>query len=91
MCVTSVLRPHALKDLESLDPAFHNSLQWILDNDPAPLDLTFTVEEEAFGQVTIAGTIVMYTLDGVQISAQNAHTDNKFCTPEYPVISTVLC
>lgn len=44
-------RPPTVKDLESLDPAFHNSLQWMMENDPAPLDLTFTVEEEAFGQV----------------------------------------
>ena len=44
-------RPPVVKDLESLDPAFYNSLLWIQENDPAPLDLTFTVEEEAFGQV----------------------------------------
>ena len=25
---------------------------WILENDPEPLDLTFTVEEEAFGKLT---------------------------------------
>ena len=25
---------------------------WILENDPEPLDLTFTVEEEAFGQLS---------------------------------------
>jgi len=40
-----------LKDLESVEPEFHSSLQWILDNDPEPLDLTFVVEEEAFGEV----------------------------------------
>ena len=45
-------RPPVVKDLESLDPAFYNSLLWIMENDPAPLDLTFTVEEEAFGQVS---------------------------------------
>jgi len=27
-------------------------LLWIQQNDPEPLDLTFTVEEEAFGQLT---------------------------------------
>ena len=46
-------RPAALKDLESLEPAFYNSLLWIQENDPEPLDLTFTVEEEAFGQLTM--------------------------------------
>ena len=34
-----------MKDLEALEPDFHNSLLWIRDNDPEPLDLTFTVEE----------------------------------------------
>lgn len=45
-------RAPSLKDLESLEPAFHSSLLWILENDPEPLDLTFTVEEEAFGQLS---------------------------------------
>ena len=45
-------RAPTVKDLESLEPAFYNSLLWIEENDPEPLDLTFTVEEEAFGQVS---------------------------------------
>ena len=49
--IVSNFRTPTLKDLESLEPAFYNSLVWIRENDPAPLDLTFTVEEEAFGQV----------------------------------------
>ncbi|KAL5496256.1 hypothetical protein EMCRGX_G012501 [Ephydatia muelleri] len=44
--------PPSLKDLESVEPAFYNSLLWIQENDPEPLDLTFTVEEETFGQLT---------------------------------------
>ena len=48
----TVCRSSMLQDLESLEPAFYNSLIWIQDNDPEPLDLTFTVEEEAFGQLT---------------------------------------
>lgn len=44
-------RPPVLRDLESLEPAFYNSLVWIQENDPEPLDLTFTIEEEAFDQV----------------------------------------
>ena len=39
------LRPPHLKDLEALEPDFYNSLLWIQENDPEPLDLTFTVEE----------------------------------------------
>lgn len=45
-------RPPVLRDLESLEPAFYNSLVWIQENDPEPLDLTFTIEEEAFDQVS---------------------------------------
>ena len=52
------LRPSTLKDLESLEPAFYNSLLWIQENDPEPLDLTFTVEEEAFGQVVTSNLIL---------------------------------
>ena len=38
-------RPPHIKDLEALEPAFYNSLVWIQENDPEPLDLMFTVEE----------------------------------------------
>ncbi|XP_016296099.1 E3 ubiquitin-protein ligase HECW1-like [Sinocyclocheilus anshuiensis] len=41
-----------LSDLEYLDDEFHQSLQWMKDNDITDiLDLTFTVNEEVFGQV----------------------------------------
>lgn len=39
-----------LNDMESVDSEYYNSLQWILVNDPAELDLRFTVDEELFGQ-----------------------------------------
>uniref|UniRef100_A0A8B9JM04 HECT-type E3 ubiquitin transferase n=1 Tax=Astyanax mexicanus TaxID=7994 RepID=A0A8B9JM04_ASTMX len=40
-------------DLEFLDEEFHQSLQWMKDNDIEDmLDLTFTVNEEVFGQIT---------------------------------------
>ncbi|XP_061910040.1 E3 ubiquitin-protein ligase HECW2 isoform X2 [Entelurus aequoreus] len=42
-----------LSDLEYLDEEFHQSLQWMKDNDiEEMLDLTFTVNEEVFGQIT---------------------------------------
>ncbi|CAL8317389.1 unnamed protein product, partial [Gadus morhua 'NCC'] len=42
-----------LSDLEYLDEEFHQSLQWMKDNDITQvLELTFTVNEEVFGQVT---------------------------------------
>ncbi|KAK4875088.1 hypothetical protein RN001_011510 [Aquatica leii] len=46
--------PVALSDLESLDFEFHQSLQWIRENDVSmqgELELTFSVTEEVFGQV----------------------------------------
>ena len=48
------LRAPALSDLESLDAEFHQSLQWIKENDISDvgLDLTFSVDEEVFGQIT---------------------------------------
>ncbi|CAG5134538.1 unnamed protein product [Candidula unifasciata] len=51
----SLLRvPLSLEDVESLDMEFHQSLLWIKDNDisEVDLDLTFSVSEEVFGQVT---------------------------------------
>uniref|UniRef100_A0AAV2LD52 HECT-type E3 ubiquitin transferase n=1 Tax=Knipowitschia caucasica TaxID=637954 RepID=A0AAV2LD52_KNICA len=45
--------PTDLSDLEYLDEEFHQSLQWVKDNDITNiLELTFTVNEEVFGQVT---------------------------------------
>merc|ERR1712136_476652 len=38
-----------LKDMESVDTEYYNSLLWIKENDPAELDLEFQVEEEQFG------------------------------------------
>ncbi|ELT89361.1 hypothetical protein CAPTEDRAFT_220633 [Capitella teleta] len=43
-------RPIQLNDMESVDPEYHNSLKWILENDPECLDLYFSVDEEVFGQ-----------------------------------------
>ena len=46
--------PCDLSDLEFLDEEFHQSLQWMKDNDIEDmLDLTFTVNEEVFGQVCV--------------------------------------
>ncbi|XP_071478227.1 E3 ubiquitin-protein ligase NEDD4-like [Diadema antillarum] len=43
-------KPITLQDMESVDSEYHSSLQWIRDNDPVDLDLTFAVDEESFGQ-----------------------------------------
>jgi E3 ubiquitin-protein ligase NEDD4 len=37
-------KPIVLEDLESVDAEYFNSLQWIKDNDPVDLDLTFQVK-----------------------------------------------
>ncbi|KAG1775444.1 hypothetical protein EV702DRAFT_1280045 [Suillus placidus] len=42
-------KPVDYRDVEWVDPAYYNSLCWILDNDPTPLDLTFSVEADEFG------------------------------------------
>ncbi|XP_048753838.2 E3 ubiquitin-protein ligase HECW2-like isoform X3 [Ostrea edulis] len=46
--------PWSLADVETLDAEFHQSLLWIKENDISELDmdLTFSVNEEVFGQVT---------------------------------------
>ena len=48
--------PVSLSDLQSLDAEFYQSLHWIRDNDLSdltqPLDLSFVVTEEIFGQIT---------------------------------------
>ena len=44
-------KPITLKDMESVDSEYYNSLKWILENDPECLDLKFTVDEEGFGTI----------------------------------------
>ncbi|KAF6063799.1 HECT-domain (ubiquitin-transferase) family protein [Candida albicans] len=41
-----------LQDMEGVDAEFYRSLKWILDNDiTGILDLTFSAEEESFGEI----------------------------------------
>ena len=44
--------PITVKDMETVDPAFYNSLKYVLENDPADLGLYFQVDEQAFGETT---------------------------------------
>lgn len=47
-------QPVDLGDLQSIDPEFHKSLLWILENDITDvIDLTFSVEDEEFGSFKI--------------------------------------
>ncbi|KZC11019.1 E3 ubiquitin-protein ligase Nedd-4 [Dufourea novaeangliae] len=41
-----------LKDMESVDSEYYNSLLWIKENDPSELELTFCVDEESFGHTS---------------------------------------
>lgn len=59
----SITSPCDLSDLEYLDEEFHQSLQWMKDNDIEDmLDLTFTVNEEVFGQVCYDKCFLLYLI-----------------------------
>uniref|UniRef100_A0A671YYB2 E3 ubiquitin-protein ligase n=1 Tax=Sparus aurata TaxID=8175 RepID=A0A671YYB2_SPAAU len=47
-------KPLALKDLESIDPEFYNSLMWIKDNDieECCLEMFFSVDKEILGEIS---------------------------------------
>ena len=40
-----------IEDMQSVDTEYYNSLKWILENDPADLDLRFSVDEDLFGHI----------------------------------------
>ncbi|KAH9963908.1 hypothetical protein BC827DRAFT_99895 [Russula dissimulans] len=72
-------KPVDYRDVEWIDPEYYNSLCWILENDPSPLELTFSVEGDEFGVTKIVslkenGESIPVTLDNkrefVQLSAQ---------------------
>ena len=43
----------ALGDMEGVDADFHRNLEWMLNNDiDDVLDLTFSTEDERFGEMT---------------------------------------
>ncbi|KAJ8313952.1 hypothetical protein KUTeg_008513 [Tegillarca granosa] len=46
--------PWSLSDVEAIDAEFHQSLSWVKENDISELDmdLTFSVNEDVFGQIT---------------------------------------
>ncbi|KAE8748048.1 hypothetical protein FOCC_FOCC005243 [Frankliniella occidentalis] len=41
-----------LKDMESVDSEYYNSLLWIKENDPSELELTFCVDEDSLGHTS---------------------------------------
>ncbi|KAK9497645.1 hypothetical protein O3M35_004334 [Rhynocoris fuscipes] len=42
-------KPIELKDMESVDSEYYNSLLWIKENNPTELGLTFSVDEDSLG------------------------------------------
>lgn len=43
-----------IRDLESIDPEYHKSLQWMLENDiTGVIDQEFTIEDDQFGEKKI--------------------------------------
>ena len=49
-------KPITLADMESVDREYYQSLKYIVDNDPADLDLYFVVSEEVLGEVSCVVT-----------------------------------
>lgn len=45
-------KPIDLRDMESVDMEYYNSLLWIKENDPNALMLTFCLDEETFGHTS---------------------------------------
>ncbi|PIK54323.1 putative E3 ubiquitin-protein ligase NEDD4 [Apostichopus japonicus] len=45
-----ISKPITLSDMEAVDSEYYNSLLWIKENDPSDLELTFSVDEESFGE-----------------------------------------
>ena len=43
-----------LQDMQSVDVELYNSVQYIMENDPEPLCLTFAVNKTVFGEVRMA-------------------------------------
>jgi hypothetical protein len=43
--------PITMEDMQSVDSEYHNSLTWIMENDPEPLEQTFTYDDEQFGEI----------------------------------------
>ena len=41
-----------VNDMKSVDPEYYTNLLYVLENDPAPLALTFAVDEEGIGSTT---------------------------------------
>lgn len=59
----------SFSDVEALDPELHSSLTWVLNNDPAVLDMTMSAEHTEFGTTDVVDLIP----DGRNIPVTNAN------------------
>jgi len=48
-CSQTWQKPIDYRDVEWIDPEYYKSLCWVLENDPSPLDLTFSAEADEVG------------------------------------------
>lgn len=71
-------KPVSYEDVESINPQYHKSLQWILDNDITELglELTFSMQDDLFGQVSL----IQLKPDGGDMPVTQA---NKVCDPRF--------
>ncbi|GJQ80835.1 putative E3 ubiquitin-protein ligase [Trypoxylus dichotomus] len=75
-----------LKDMESVDSEYYKSLMWIKENDPAGLDLTFSVDEDSFGQTSV----VELKQGGANIPVDNSNKDEYIdCVIRWRFVSRV--
>ena len=52
-----------LADMESVDREYYQSLKYILDNDPADLDLYFVHSQEVLGEVSFFITLGFFSYE----------------------------
>ena len=53
-------KPITLEDMSEVDIETYNSLKWVIDNDPEDLCLTFSAQEDKFGQVWFLSICLAY-------------------------------
>lgn len=66
-------QPITLADMESVDREYYQSLKYILDNDPAELDLTFVVSEEVLGTVNSIDLLIRASIFFLNFSYKNTN------------------
>lgn len=66
-------KPVDYKDVEWVDPEYYKSLIWILENDPAPLDLSFIVEDSQVTNQLVSSSKVLIR----PVWCHNEHTAER--------------